>query len=161
MVAGTGGHASPVRIAPVDFYVPDWSPDGRWITVRYRDEWSLVSPDGQRKMSLARMETASLGFSKDSRRVYGIRTGKGAPMLSFIELANPDRVHDVREIDPVLTPGCPLNPGVRFSVASDGKSAVFGTNRKHTTLRVLEHFEPPSLLERLGLRSRPTEADRQ
>jgi hypothetical protein len=79
------------------------------------------------------------------------------PELFYIELANPEKVHDVREIDPILTPGSPINPGIRFSVAPDGKSAVFGTWRKHAVIRLLEHFERPFLLERLGL-SRPPDA---
>lgn len=158
-VVGTGGQASPVRIAGYDGFMPDWSPDGRWIAASGGDYWFLVSPDGQRKIALPKIHSASLGFSEDRRRVYGIRTDTGIPMLFYLEVANPDKVHDVREIDPVLMPGSPVNPGVRFSVAPDGKSAVFGTFRRHTAIRLLEHFEPPPLLERLGLRPRPDDAD--
>jgi hypothetical protein len=155
LVAGTGGRASPARIANYDSYIPDWSPDGRWIASHYRGDWFLVSPDGQRTLPLAKVQTASLGFSKDSGRVYGIRTDRGTPVLFYIELTNADKVHDIRDIDPVLTPGSRFNPGIRFSVAPDGDSAVFGTFRRHSAIRLLEHFEPPSLLERLGLRARP------
>ncbi len=158
-VVGTGGQAPPIRIAAYDGLMPDWSPDGHWIAASDGEYWFLVSPDGRRTIALPKIHTASLGFSKDSRRVYGIRTDTGMPVLFYIEVANPDKVHDVREIDPVLMPGSPVNPGIRFSVAPDGKSAVYGTYRRHTAMRLLEHFEPPSLMERLGLRWRPTEAD--
>ena len=73
------------------------------------------------------------------------------PILFYIDIAQPDTVHDVRELDPVFTPDYQYNPGVRFSVAPDGKTAIVGTWRRQTTVQLLENFQRPSLLRQLGL----------
>src|SRR5256886_3030357 len=43
---------------------------------------------------------------------------------------------------------------VKKKVAPDGRTAIVGTHRLRTTIKLLENFRPPSLLRQLGLSGR-------
>jgi len=83
-VVGTGGQASPVRIAGYDGFMPDWSPDGRWIAA------SAAATTGSscRRMGSGRL--LSLRFTppvSGFRKTDGACTGSGrtrASPCSFI-----------------------------------------------------------------------------
>jgi eukaryotic-like serine/threonine-protein kinase len=151
-VVKTGGQAAPVNVVDQIVRIPDWSPDGHWLTAGDRNGWYLISPNAQQRLPLGKLGgAASLGFSKDSRRVYGIKTDTPNPVFFYVDLSNPKFVRDVRELDSVHAPGSPIRPGIRFSVAPDGKTAVYSTYRRRTSIQMLENFDTPSLFERLGL----------
>jgi hypothetical protein len=72
--------------------------------------------------------------------------------LFFIDVATGAQ-RDVGDVGKEFRPSSSQNPGVRFSLAPDGKSFVYGTAKSRSNLWMLEGFDrKAALLERLGLR---------
>ncbi len=131
--------------------VLDWSPTGEWIAWRTTNGWEVVSPDGQKNRALGFNETPAVVFSRDGKRLYGLRREQGQAVLFAIEVAS----GKVSTIGPVgdINPDSNLNPGLRFSLCSDGKSFITSVIRRRSDIWMLEGFDyRPSLLERVGLR---------
>ncbi len=150
MMAKISGRATPVTLVKsVLEYLPDWSPDGKWITYRDEKGWNMISPDGKTTKFLTRSETSSLAFSKDSKHVYGIDTGQtdpnlDRPTLFTLEIATlKQRV--IRELSKSLRPASNLQPGIRFSMAPDGKSFVYCTAKYGDDLWMLQGYRLPGL----------------
>jgi hypothetical protein len=49
-------------------------------------------------------------------------------------------VHDIKQLDSSLKPDSPLNPGIRFSLAPDGKSFAYSIYKRESSLWMLQGF---------------------
>jgi Tol biopolymer transport system component len=150
MIVKTVGNATPVELTK-DVYNPpclsSWSPDGNWITYRDKDGWNLVSPDGKSSKSLGKIATYDLAFSKDEKLLYGIKYGETeadrdrATFFSLDLATLKEKV--IKELGKDLQPATNLWPGIRFSVAPDGKSFVYSTAKYRSDLWMLQGYRTP------------------
>lgn len=73
MIVPTSSDATPAAVRDdIEGCIPDWSPDGNWITFCDNKGWYMISPDGKNTKFLGALPSQSLVFSKDSRLLYGI-----------------------------------------------------------------------------------------
>jgi hypothetical protein len=144
----TTGQATPIVLKRdvSDANVPSWSPDGSWIAVGS----SLVSPDGQTVKSLGDHRGRHYMFSADGKFVYSIRSDQGREDLFRIDIATGTETV-IGNVGREFRPGSNLTPSIRFSLAPDGKSFIFGSGTFTSNLWMLEGFAPKSgLLSRFG-----------
>ena len=117
------------------------SPDGKWISFAGDNfESHLISPDGKEHRDLGIIKTANLGFSKDSKTAYGLRidaAGKWSLFSLDIETA---KLRDIKQLDGSLRPSSNLNPGIRFSLAPDGKSFAYAIAKSESSLWMLQGY---------------------
>ena len=149
MKVKTTGQATPVVLKAEEVLgIPSWSPTGEWIA--FGDE--LISPDGKITRLLGNHGSAYYMFSADGKLVYGIRPDGDRNLLFSVDIASgAEKIIGDLGVD--SRPGTTLSPGIRFSLAPDGKSFVFATGKTKTNLWLLEGFAPKTgLLARLGLR---------
>jgi len=150
MVARISGAATPVTlVSNVQEFLPEWSPNGNWITYRDDQGWNLISPDGQTHKFLGKIETAHLAFSKDSKRLYGIqtartKTGQDKATLFTLDLATLKQ-RPIKELEKGLNPASNLQPGIRFSLAPDGKTLVYTIAKQGDNLWLLQGYRQPGL----------------
>jgi Tol biopolymer transport system component len=142
MVRTSGGaRARTLAASGVTSRVPSWSPDGQWIAYCGRDQmWRLISPDGARRRDLANADTPNLGFSKDGRTAYGIRSQGTDWYLFSLDMATA-KLHDIRQLDGSLRPRSNLSPAIRFTLAPDGKSFAFSILKSANSLWMLQGFD--------------------
>jgi serine/threonine protein kinase/Tol biopolymer transport system component len=136
----TSGQATPVVLKEVRgiVKVPEWSPAGNWIS--YDNE--LISPDGKTTKSLGDRGSYHYMFSPDGTLLYGLRSEKDRQVLFSIEIATgAEKVIGPISVD--FTPRSFIHPSIRFSLAPDGKSFVYGTGTSKTNLWMLEGFARP------------------
>jgi Tol biopolymer transport system component len=151
MKVKTTGQATPTLAKAAvnsQFAFPAWSPDGNWIALQKE----LVSPDGKATRPLPNTNSLAYVFSADGKRVYGIRREGERLLLFSVDLAT-EKEKVIGDLGNDFRPAAMFDPGVRFSLAPDGKSFVYGTSNDRYNLWLLEGFEPKTdLLTRLGLR---------
>jgi Tol biopolymer transport system component len=146
-----GSREKPVILRDrLDAGLPDWSPTGEWLTFQDNSGWNLVSADGKTTKPLGKLESAHLAFSKDGKLLYGIREEHDKTTLFSLNISTM-KVSYIRELGRDLAPYCDVCPGIRFSVAPDGKSIAYTTAVSKSNLWILEGFRQPGLLSRLGL----------
>jgi eukaryotic-like serine/threonine-protein kinase len=150
MVVKTSGEAAPtvIRENLGDIRLPEWSPDGQWISFLDRPDanmngnWALISPDGKNHRSIGEPKAIALTFSSDSQRLYGIRPDQDHNYLFSLDIAS-GREKLIGDIGRDFTPGSYLNPGVRLSLSPDGTHVLFPSMRFSSSLWMLEGFDPP------------------
>ena len=154
MTVKTSGNAVPVMLKEVTRYIPDWSPVGDWITYQDDKGWSLISPDGKSSKFLAKIETRYLAFSKDGKLLYGIQTGDNAADKDRATLFSLDpatlKQRVIKELGKDLRPGAFYDPGIRFSLAPDGKSLVYSTANGWADLWMLTGYRQPGWWGRIS-----------
>jgi serine/threonine protein kinase len=124
---GTGGAA------------PAWSPTGEWIALPDdQDRLTLFSPDGKPSRILPG-DTGPLAWSRDGQTLYQIRKNNPALMAVDIATGKQTKLRDL----PGLEPYAALNPGLRASLTSDGKSIVYTVNRPRTEIWILDGVQTP------------------
>jgi serine/threonine protein kinase len=147
----TSGEAKPTVIKEnVDSEsndLPSWSPDGKWIV--YGE--NLYAADGSGEHSLGKHNALAYTFSADGAVLYGIRSEKEQEVLFLVNAATGvEKV--IGTFAKEYEPRSNLNPGVRLSLAPDGKSVVFGAIKRKDNLWLLEGFAAKTgLLARFGL----------
>jgi Tol biopolymer transport system component/predicted Ser/Thr protein kinase len=151
MLVKTSGEATPAVLresVKENYAIPQWSPDGQWISYYDKPDgtaeetWTLISPDGKTHRNVGESKAVALTFSADSRRLYGIRPENDHNYLFSVEIASrQEKV--IGDIGKDFTPGSDLNPGIRLTLSPDGKSVLFPSVRRSTSLWMLEGFDPP------------------
>ena len=111
-----------------------------------------MSPDGKTTRSLGDRKTPHFAFSSDGKLLYGLRSEKARQLLFSVDVATgAEKI--VGETAGDFPPGSNLSPSIRFSLAPDGKSFVYGSGKFTTNLWMLEGFgAKQGLLQRLGFR---------
>jgi len=144
------GSAEPSNALHKDVWgsLPDWSPTGEWITFQDKSGWNLVSSDGKTIKPLGKISTQYLAFSKNGKELYGIREEHGKVTLFSLDIAT-QKVKDIRELGLDYAPASDYGPGIRFSVAPDGKSIAYSVADMRSSLWLLEGFRQPSPWEQL------------
>ena len=142
------GQAAPVLLSPVVVdSVPVWSPTGDWIVAGN----TLYSPDGKTKRSLGDHHTDAYMFSADGKVLYGLRVEPDHVLLFSLDIAS-GAEKTIGDVGKDFQPGSNLSPSIRFSLAPDGRSFIYGTGNFKQNLWLLEGFnEKRGLLARLGL----------
>jgi Tol biopolymer transport system component len=152
MVVKTTGDAAPARLRQrVSNPLPEWSPDGQWISFRDPVEgagWSIISPDGKTVRSFGEPKTIQMTFSSDSKRLYGIRAETDRCILYSLDIAT-KATHTIGEISNDFIPASYSNPGIRLSLSPDGKSILYPAMRRSSSLWLLEGFREPGLFDTL------------
>lgn len=152
MIVRTTGEAVPVSLREnVGVALPEWSPDGQWITFMDRPEnggWGLISPDGKTVRTYGEPKTIQMTFSADSKRLYGIRIDPDRRTLYSLDIATKEE-KTIGEIGKDFTPSSYDNPGIRLSLSPDGKSILYPAQRGSSSLWMLEGFDQPSWLDEL------------
>ena len=152
MVVKTTGEAAPVVLRQnVGNPLPEWSPDGKWISFMDRLElggWSIISPDGKTIRSYGEPSTIQMTFSPDSKRLYGIRVEPDRCILYSLDIATKEE-KIIGDISKDFTPSSYSNPGIRLSVSPDGKSILFPARRRSSSLWMLEGFDQPGWVDNL------------
>ncbi len=140
------GSAEPPTVLRKDVSeaLPDWSPTGKWISFEDKGGWEVISPDGKPVKALGKIETQHLTFSRDGKQLYGVRQEhSGATLFSF-DLAT-RKMRDLRDLGHELSPESDLLPGIRFSLAPDGKSIAYSVAEERTSIWLLEGFQSAQL----------------
>ena len=155
MTVRAGGSATPVAVAKIPqglWMLPAWSPNGEWITLRDASGWHLISPDGKTSKPLGDLPTPDLAFSKDGKLLYGIQTaahadevnpggGNRAILFSIDPVTLQQKV--IRDLGRDMTPSTSLVPGIRLSLAPDGKSITYSTGKGRSDLWMLQGYRLP------------------
>jgi Tol biopolymer transport system component len=155
MMVKTSGNAAPAVLRENVMYVlPNWSPVGDWITFRDDKGWNLISPDGKTTQFLGKIETRFLAFSKDGKLLYGIQWSETEGDQDRFSLFSLDPVKlkqkIIRELSTDFWPASPWSAGVRFSLAPDGMSFVYGTHNERMDLWMLQGYRQPGWLGRIS-----------
>ena len=154
MKVKTSGQAAPVLLKAdinrSNSSLLSWSPNGEWIEYSDKGE-NLISADGANKRPLGELNTRGCTFSRDSRLLYCLRGERDHEVLFSVDIATSTQ-KVIGTLDGEFRPGTDLSPGIRLSLAPDGKSIVYAHFRSDVTnLWLLEGFAPKTgLLSRLG-----------
>ena len=145
----TNGNATPTVLKNLGegYYLPDWSPAGNWITYRDDKGWHLISPDGKSTQDLGKIDTDYLAFSKNGQQLYGIQTGETEADQDRAILFSLDpatgKQKAIRDLGKDFRPSSSWVPGIRFSLAPDGKSFVYGTAKERIDIWMLQGYRQP------------------
>ena len=140
-VVKTSGGATTQKIGVHNASIPSWSPDGKWIAYIDDDlKYHLVSPDGKQHRDLGLIMSYNLGFSKDGKTAYGIRQDGSKLFLFSIDIETA-KLHDIKQLDRSLLPRTPLGPGIRFTLAPDGKSFAYAIAKPESSIWMLQGFD--------------------
>ncbi len=118
---------------------PAWSPTGEWIAAcNDQDAPTLFSPDGKPPRALPGKDCGPFAWSRDGKTLYQVRF---APALFAIDIAagREQKLRDLGDLEPYAG----LNPGLRASLTSDGKSIVYTVDRLRQEIWILDGIQPP------------------
>ena len=151
MVVNTTGEATPVMLRQgVSNRLPEWSPDGLWISFFDPADgvgWSVISPDAKTVRSYGESTTVQMTFSADSKKLYGIRVEPDRCILYSLDIQTKEK-KIIGDIAKDFTPASYSNPGIRLSLSPDGKSMLYPAIRRSSSLWMLEGFDQPGWLDR-------------
>jgi Tol biopolymer transport system component len=144
------GNSEPPLVLRKDVWtdLPDWSSNNEWISFRDATGWNLISPDGKTVKRLGKVSAERIAFSKDVKQLYCVRRDHGGVTLFSIALATL-KSQDIRELGEDFYPTSDYHPGIRLSVAPDGKSIAFSVADFRSSLWMLEGFQKPNLFQRV------------
>jgi Tol biopolymer transport system component len=148
MIVKASGEAAPALLrAKIGNPLPDWSPDGRWISFADMQGWHLISPDGKTVRDLGDLNAGQITFSADSKLIYGIRAKDDKRTLFSMDIET-KATKNIGEIARDFTPSSYSNPGTRLSLSPDGKSILYPAFLRSNSLWMLEGFETPGWRDR-------------
>jgi Tol biopolymer transport system component len=151
MTVRTSGNASPVvlRRNVLWYFLPEWSPTGEWITFRDDEGVELISPNGKNLKSLGKLQTSYMAFSKDGKKLYGIKFEEGKSLLFSVDPTTL-KTKVIKEIAKEWVPNDDLWPSIRFSLAPDGKSLVYAVSKNQEDLWMLQGYRQPGWFGRFS-----------
>jgi Tol biopolymer transport system component len=130
----TTGQATPILVkSGVASDIPSWSPAGDSVLCGNE----LLSPDGAVVRSLGDNHTPNYVFSQDGKLLYGLR-GEGAGELLFSVDVATGAQKVIGDVGKDFAPKNDFHPGIRFSLAPDGKSFVYAAGRIKSNLWLME-----------------------
>jgi Tol biopolymer transport system component len=148
------GTSDPPRVLAhrISGVIPAWSPDGEWIAYQTDDAVRLISADGARQRFLSTINmsrdmnesgwNSALVWSRDGKSLYSIRrTDERIVQMVAIDAAS-GAIHVVSTLGADFNFATPNDPGLRFTLAPDGKSFLGTIVRSRTDLWILEDFAP-------------------
>jgi Tol biopolymer transport system component len=135
----TNGQGTPTMVKADVSYdnnaVPVWSPGGDWIALGE----NLYSPDGKTVRSLGDHRSDGYVFSTDGKSLYGLRPqGDGEQLFSVDTATGSEKI--IGNVGKDYRPRSNLSPAMRFSLAPDGRSVVYGVGKFQDNLWMLEGF---------------------
>jgi eukaryotic-like serine/threonine-protein kinase len=139
-IVRTSGGATAQRLVDAADSVFSWSPDGKWIA--YTDashRWRLISPDGKQHRDMGIIQTQNLGFSKDGKTAYGIRSDDNKWFLFSIDIETA-KLRDIKQLDSGLRPQLNVGPAMRYTLAPDGKSFAYTIAKSSNSVWMLQGF---------------------
>jgi Tol biopolymer transport system component len=147
----TSGNATPTMLKANVYsnFLPDWSPTGEWITYQDDRGAAMISPDGKSVKSLGNIKIYYLAFSKDGKKLYGIKYGDEKNPLIEVDVATL-KTKVIKELGVEWEPDDDLWPSIRLSLAPDGKSLVYTVSKTQENIWMLQGYRQPGLLERVG-----------
>jgi Tol biopolymer transport system component len=119
--------------------VPEWSPSGEWIGCGSGKDATLISPDGKVKRALPGLYVGWVGWSKDSRTLYGLHGESGSWSLLAADIRT-GAIRTVADYSSQILPFSSYTQGLRLSLSPDGKSFAVGTLKSKWDLWTLEGF---------------------
>lgn len=128
---------------------PGATADGAWIAYQTIDAVRLVSPDGARQRYLTPSSiigygwTSSLVWSRDGGSLYTTRRTADRTLQTVAIDAVTGAVRVISTLGADFYFWTPTDPGLRFTLAPDGKSFLGTVVRTRTDLWILENVVPP------------------
>ena len=122
---------------------PVWSPANDWIVYGDRDGGlKLISPDGETTRDVAAANTLVAAFSADGRTLYGLRQPTpGGPVELFSMSITGGSGKTIGFVPPDYVPRASSTPGLRLTLAPDGKSLTYSTARATSGLWLMEGID--------------------
>ncbi len=123
--------------------IPEWSPTGEWIT--FEDEkgrWHLITPDGKTTKDLPPIKSEHLAFSRDGKRLYTVVPEGDKATLVTIDIAT-NKLTELHDFGPDLTPDVDQHPGIRFSLTPDDAALTYSVVVRKSNLWLLQGFPRP------------------
>jgi len=153
MTVKTSGNATPLVLKDdVLNALPAWSPAGDWITYYDEKGWNLISPDGKSTRFLGKIDASYLTFSSDGKLLYGIQDGDTDSDRDQVTLFSLDPVTlkqtVIKDLGKDMRPASEFGPGIRLSLAPDGKSITYSTSKQRSDLWLLQGYRQPGWLSR-------------
>jgi Tol biopolymer transport system component len=134
----------------IEGIISAWSPSGEWIAYRTAEAVRLVSPDGARRRLLTTSNTLrgrtgldwdnAFVWSRDSSTLYSIRRQADRTVQLVAIDTTTGAVRVVSALGADVHFGTPSDPGLRLTLAPDGKSILATIVRTRTSLWILEDF---------------------
>ncbi len=126
--------------------IPAWSPTGEWIVYFGRNETEtglrLIDAEGTTSRFLADIGIpAGWVWSRDGETIYTIKVDSENPQLLAIDIET-GAVTSIGQFGAENTFQVPFSPGMRFTLAPDGKSFSASVYRIDSDLWLLEGFDP-------------------
>ena len=127
-----------------DWWLPRWSPDGKWITIQLPEGFGVVSPDGARSKVLRKGMLdwgAACGWSREGSTLYlAYLTPQGRVLSAFdVDSGAERRVRDLGSLHfSYFTPN-----STGLSPSPDGKSLAASTWSLRFEPWILDGLEPP------------------
>ena len=104
-------------------------------------------PTGKTTRFLGKINTRYLTFSADGKLLYGIETGQTPADRDKVTLFSLDpatlQKKFIKELGKDLRPSSNFGPGIRFSLAPDGKSILYRTSTSRNDLWMLQGYRQP------------------
>jgi Tol biopolymer transport system component len=149
MKARVGSSDPPTALRNDVGIYPRWSPTGEWLACNgFGSGIFLISPDGKIRRTLSSKEWMIHGWSKDGKKIYGVRaTEQRRLMLASIDVqtAREYMVGDLGAYPAAFTYGglLAMIPFRGYSLAPDGKSFATSIFRARGDIWLLEGFGQP------------------
>jgi Tol biopolymer transport system component len=89
-IVEVGANMSPhvIAAAPTCLMPMEWSPAGDWLACEARTGIELFSPDGSKRKTLPRLNSAAIAFSRDGRTLYTAGQEAGHLSVKAIDVAS-------------------------------------------------------------------------